>query len=88
MEGPRQHEERDAAGPGRCPECGRPLEWLADERGRQGRICRGCGWVALPEVVVVRHTSGTLLRRLFPESPFVRLMDGLRLLWSGRRPRG
>lgn len=74
-------------GPGACPECGHPLEWLVDERGRRGRICRGCAWVALPEVVVVQHTPTTLLRRLFPRSPLVRLMDGLLLFWMEHRPR-
>ncbi len=78
-------EPAGAAEPGACPGCGQALEWLPVDQGRRGRICRACGWVALPEVTVERHTVNTLLRRLFPRSHLAATIDYLLLRLTQRR---
>ena len=70
--------------PGPCPRCEHLLEWLAVDPSRRGRICRSCGWVDLPEVPVVRHTVGSLMRRILPDSRLTEVVEYLDL-WVRRR---
>ncbi len=71
--------------PGACPQCGKPAKWLPVDHDRRGRICRACGWVCLPETEVVPHTVGSLLRRMFPRSSLIALIDYLRLVRASRK---
>ncbi|HOQ28582.1 MAG TPA: hypothetical protein PLU39_04005 [Armatimonadota bacterium] len=71
--------------PGECPRCARPTEWLEVDETRRGRICRGCGWVELPQTPVVRHTVASLIRRLLPHSPLVALIDYLQWRQARRK---
>lgn len=71
--------------PGDCPRCALSAEWLAVDEARRGRVCRSCGWVELPEVPVVRHTVGSLTRRILPDSPLVAVLDYVQLWRQTRR---
>lgn len=78
-------EEGQEQSPGKCPRCGKPAQWLPVDAQRRGRVCPACGWVELPESRVHRHTVFTLLHKLFPNSPLVRMLDGILLLFYARR---
>lgn len=73
--------------PGECPSCRGTAEWLPVDETRRGRICRACGWVELPQPTIQRHTVGSLLRRMFPNSRLIPMIDYLRALRQTRRNR-